>query len=403
MSADFQTLTFSRSLPASLPAAYFALTTPTGLRNWLCDECQADPQIGGRIFLWWKSGYYASGVFTELERDRRVSFSWFGREEPGPTEVRISLESAPQGVQLTLEHLGVGAGDPWQETVGELERGWKIALDNLVSILETGYDLRLGRRPTLGIVSAKLDPLRAHRLGLPDSPGVLVEGVLPGLGGEQAGLRPGDLIVRLGDHKIEKPADLKATLSMHLAGDDVVLSAYRGLRELKFSIRLAGRPQPPIPATLEALVDLVADQQDEFYQRLVSMLAPVDEASAVHSPEKGRWSVREVVAHLVATERENHGWIAALAGDLVPVFAGDTGVWVQALVVTRPTMAALLDSLRDAQELTRAMLNSLPEEFLHERKAGYVELCSGIHQARFHADLHLQQIEALIAKSSLEG
>jgi uncharacterized protein YndB with AHSA1/START domain len=403
MTTENQILTFVRSLSASLPAAYFALTTVPGLRHWLCDDCQADPQVGGRLYLWWESGYYASGVFTEIVPESRVAFSWFGREEPGPTEVRISLEGTPQGARLTLEHLGPGGGELWQETVGELTRGWEIAMDNLVSVLDTGRDLRLSRRPTLGIVAGKLEPARAGRLGLPASPGVLVEGLVPGLGAEEAGLQPGDLLIRLGDHPVRGPADLKDALSMALAGDQVPVVLKRGRHETSLTVRLAGRPQPETPPTTEALARLVGGQYRVLNERLGSLLSPIDEHIANRSAGAGAWTIREVLAHLVASERENHSLIAALASDQDPVFASNTAVWVQALVATMPTVAELLESLYDAQDQTLVMIKGLPEAFLQDRKAGFVDLCTELQHAQYHHILHVQQIEALISAAGPGG
>ena len=55
------TLHFTRTVQADA-AAVFLSTTPSALRDWLCDAAKVDPRQGGPIYLWWNDGYYTGGV-----------------------------------------------------------------------------------------------------------------------------------------------------------------------------------------------------------------------------------------------------------------------------------------------------------------------------------------------------
>ncbi len=66
------------------PAAetYLAFTNATMLRRWMCDIATVSPRLGGRLYLAWNSGFYASCEYTHLEANQVVGFSWYGRNEP---------------------------------------------------------------------------------------------------------------------------------------------------------------------------------------------------------------------------------------------------------------------------------------------------------------------------------
>ena len=62
----------------------------------------------------------------------------YGRNNPGPTQVVISLEEGGEGTRVIVTHSGIGSGEEWAETVKQFKRGWEVGLENLQSVLETG-------------------------------------------------------------------------------------------------------------------------------------------------------------------------------------------------------------------------------------------------------------------------
>ena len=85
------THTLEQRIEAAPSAVFRAFTNATALREWLCDAAMVVPRKGGRLHLWWTSGYHATGDFTKVVPDERVSFTWHGKGEPAPTRVRVAL------------------------------------------------------------------------------------------------------------------------------------------------------------------------------------------------------------------------------------------------------------------------------------------------------------------------
>ncbi len=95
---------FKRTIQAPASDVYAAFTHATALTEWLCDVAEADASEGGRLYLWWNTGYYASGEYTRLAPGEHVAFSWHGRNEPGITRVKIRPQTPGRWRQHCKAH-----------------------------------------------------------------------------------------------------------------------------------------------------------------------------------------------------------------------------------------------------------------------------------------------------------
>ena len=252
-----QQIILERTVAVAPNEVYRAFTNKIALQDWLCNTAEVEPRVGGRIYLWWDKGYHSSGTYTDLERGKTVSFTWRGPADPEATEVHVSFQ--PQGesaTRVTLTHSGLGPGEEWSEAAFQDKRGWESALENLQSVLETGTDLRIARRPMFGMSSGNnLDDALTAKLGVPVSEGLWLGGLVDGLGAQKAGLQKDDVVVSLGDRPVVNFATFATALQSHRAGDKVDIGFYRGSERRTVTMQLSERPAPNIPATHDALVE----------------------------------------------------------------------------------------------------------------------------------------------------
>ena len=80
-------------------------------------------------------------------------------------------------------------------------------------------------------------------LQLPERDGALVQRVIPESPAEKAGLRRGDLVVRIAEQSVNTPAALLQQVEKAPVGQPLPLTVVRGQKELELSIRPAALPQ----------------------------------------------------------------------------------------------------------------------------------------------------------------
>ena len=96
------------------------------------------------------------------------------------------------------------------------------------------------QRGTFGVTAQDLTPDLARALGMSaQTRGAVVTEVKSGSAAAQAGLRPGDLILRLNDVTISSATDLTTELALLRVGDRVVLEAMREGRSRRLSAQIA--------------------------------------------------------------------------------------------------------------------------------------------------------------------
>jgi 2-alkenal reductase len=130
--------------------------------------------------------------------------------------------------------------------------GFAIPIDIARPIMEqalAGEDLA---RPYMGVVYRSIDLQFADANDLPVDAGALVQrggggsgtspAVVPGSPADEAGIREGDIIVKINDQAIDGDHPLDATLSEYAPGDTVKIELLRDGQSMTVDLRLGTRP-----------------------------------------------------------------------------------------------------------------------------------------------------------------
>ncbi|HEY5256154.1 MAG TPA: trypsin-like peptidase domain-containing protein [Acidobacteriaceae bacterium] len=131
--------------------------------------------------------------------------------------------------------------------------GFAIPIDEAKAALNDYARYGKVLRPTLGIRGLPIGPDIAGQLGLPATPGVLVERTIPGgpadrvgiLGGKQQaylGNTPiyigGDMIVAIDGDRVTNDQDIAEIMDGHQAGQTVTVTIYRGQKRMDVKVVL---------------------------------------------------------------------------------------------------------------------------------------------------------------------
>ena len=399
MSSRIVKITLEVKAPAR--QVYEAFTNATLMRGWFSDVASVDAQYGKRLYLYWNSGYDVCGEYTSLEKDKSICFTWKGRGEPGTSQVKISLKPRRNKTILTLTHRVPSASQKWQKALAGFKEEWPNVLGNLVSVLETGQDLRITRRPMLGIFFGDFNPAIAEKLCVPVQEGIRLEGIVDGMGAQTAGLQKDDVIVCIDEKIIATYLDLGNVIQPHHAGDKIAVTYYRGSEKRSTTMILSPRVLPEIHTRAGDLVEALRRLYAEIDSELVKCFGGATEEQASHSPAPGEWSAKEVLAHLIHGERDTHGWINDMVSYQERVSDGYADNYpgrIKATVGVYQTYQELLKELSRNEAETVAMLAALPEDFL-ARKGSFWRLSYVLINSPQHAQAHYSQIRSAIAST----
>jgi S1-C subfamily serine protease len=108
-------------------------------------------------------------------------------------------------------------------------------------LIESGHVTNTGRA-VLGIDATSVDPVLAQQNSLPVDRGVLIANITAGGPADKAGLKNGDVIVKIDNTKIDDTPSLADVLLSKKPGDTVSVQYYRGGQQSSASVTLGERP-----------------------------------------------------------------------------------------------------------------------------------------------------------------
>ena len=396
------TVTSEQFVKATPAQVYFAFTRAIALTEWLCDFATVAPRPGGRMYLWWHGDFYSAGEYLSLEENKSVVFKWFGRGEPAPSEVNVTLKEKDGGTLVTLSHL-VPDGKNWEQRAKGFQQEWSGTLVNLAQVLETGLDKRTFDRPMLGINISDFNAEIARAMGVPVKDGIRLDFLPEEMGAFKAGLRKDDVLIELGSKPITNDyGSLVVALQGKQGGDRVEAVFYRGPQKKTVTMELTRRPVPQIPWEAAGLAKAVRSKYDEGLAALEKAFAGVSKAAADLESAPGEWSAKQVLAHLIQTERywlENLDDVIGGYPRVSDEWAGNSTVHTRATAAAYKTVCGLLDEMKRLSDEMTAYAASLPPEFV-ARKASYFQVANMLLEGSLpHILSHIDQIQSAIASA----
>ena len=374
---------------ASPAEAFRFFRHETALRDWLCDRAYLNARINGEFYFLFQNGYTIQGKLMDYIPDRRLEFSWLKLPESRQSTVEVTLSETATGTEVAIAH-----HNP-DETA---RQKWPDWLENFQSVLEEGIDLRIARRPRLGIMIDEFNPEIAKRIGVPVQQGLRLGGTVEGTGARAAGLLKDDVIVSLDGHLVSDYDSLSLPLQSLHAGDQPEIVFYRGPVQHTVPLALSSFPIFKSPPAAE-MARQYRKNAGEILAAWAAQLSGVSEDQAAKQPAENEWSAREILAHFTLCERDYQGWVADMVND-TPVedwlqMRPNVTTRIQSLVKRLGSLPALLQELAAAQEETADFLEHLPDSFVNQRKHLYRRAAQWALETvpSHYYDEHKEQIE----------
>lgn len=391
--------TLTSTIKASPRAAYRAFTTNGGLLDWFCNSADVYANIGRRFFTTTNEGYRIAGEYAELEEFQQIAIK---TTLPELATITIHLQADNGTTTLTLEYTSKdGSG------LETHKKHWRAALKNLKSVLETGLDKRVFDQPMLGvIIGGTIDDNNQARYGLPFNYGIIITELVRGLGAEKVGIQPDDVLVKMGETDLVDFPALQRAIAGFIAGDVIDVEWYRGGEKHAAQMTLAGRPKPKMPESPKALAEEVRGIYQRIQGEMAELFDGVSEEEADYRPAEGEWSAKEVVAHILATEKAAQLWtINTTKGRTFFNWATNDHLLVESFAISYgQTIESLLEEMRKTEAQTLYILENLPADSL-DFKGSFMNIYQNFGPVGLplHTRMHFKQIQdtLTIAKDAL--
>ncbi|MFZ0284003.1 MAG: DinB family protein [Terriglobales bacterium] len=142
------------------------------------------------------------------------------------------------------------------------------------------------------------------------------------------------------------------------------------------------------------------DVQQETAKKLAKLVKPLSKKQLSTRPEPGKWSIAEILAHLVDAEIAGSWRMRLIIGnDGVPVQAFDQDVWAKTFDYGRREPKDSLETFRVLRENNLRMLKALPKNLwenhgMHQER-GRETIAHIVRMFAGHDLNHLAQVERI--------
>ena len=179
-----------------------------------------------------------SGIISALARS---GLGIIGYEDYIQTDASINPgNSGGALVNLAGELVGINTAI-FSRSGGNIGIGFAIPVNMARRVTEQLVEYGEVRRGLLGAQLQDLDPDLAEAFGLDENQGAVLVNVLPGSPAEKAGLKAGDVVVKLNGETVSSAADLRNQVGLMRIGEKARVEVIRDGRRRRFVAEVAAR------------------------------------------------------------------------------------------------------------------------------------------------------------------
>jgi len=165
--------------------------------------------------------------------------------------------------------------------------GFAVPINLAKKVLNDIKEFGAVKRGLIGVQFDELDDEKAETYKVNKNVGLYVTGVLPNSGGEQAGLKAGDIISKVEGTTILESSDLQERVGRLQPGDKIRLTVLRDGAEKNLTVTLKAEEKLPVRTALNR-------SSTELYNKLGASFTPLSQAQKAKMRVNGGVLVTQV-------------------------------------------------------------------------------------------------------------
>lgn len=227
-----------------------------------------------------------AGIVSAKARNINILREQFAVESFIQTDAAINPGNSG-GALVDLEGRLIGINTAIASPTGSYSGyGFAIPSNIVRKVVEDLVEFGTVQRGFIGAVIRNVDNQLAREKDLSVIRGVYVDSLVSGGAAEQAGIKPGDVIVSIGSTEVNSNSELLEMIARHRPGDKLPISVNRGGKTKTFQVTLNNR---------EGTTDRVREEGVALRERLGAELASVSRERAQKLGIDGGVEVRKLL------------------------------------------------------------------------------------------------------------
>lgn len=210
-------------------------------------------------------------------KDQDVILSFEGQKVEDSDQLRELIAEHKPGDEVEVRIIREGDEKTLQLELGKSGdmEDFDISIPELGDMQSFSFSVPSFNRPRMGVQISDLTEQLGEFFGVKGGKGALITEVMEDSPAEKAGLKAGDVIVRIGDDKIKSTSDVYATLEGKEKGEEVNVEAIRdkGTHSLTVTVELEGPTKmhadtwnfeaPKMRQSIKPQIKVFTDQREE--------------------------------------------------------------------------------------------------------------------------------------------
>jgi serine protease Do len=182
-----------------------------------------------------------AGIVSALGRNVNVSGDTYAINNFIQTDAAINPGNSG-GALVDINGMVIGINAAIQTTNGYYQGyGFAIPINIVKSVASELIKSGKIERGYIGVSIKDVDTKEAKGLGLDKAKGVLVQNVIKGGAGEEAGVKTGDVILSVDGKEVNAANQLQTIIGSHKPGESVTLSIFRDGKTISLPVKLKPR------------------------------------------------------------------------------------------------------------------------------------------------------------------
>lgn len=267
-----------------------------------------------------------SGIVSALGRQIRIvgGGSPYGIENFIQTDAAVNPgNSGGALVNVYGEVIGINTAIA---TTNQRYQGYSFAIPINLAKKVAGDIIKYGKvkRGYIGISIETVDSRIAKAVGFDKPKGVFVRDVNPGSGGEEAGIKSGDIILTVDGRDVNTANELQTLVGSRSPGDQVALEVFRDGKTLKRKVTLKPRDDEEETLAARNLRDEEETERDRATDKVTIESLGITVKDLDESMKK-EYDVRDGVL-VVNVDRNSEAFARGIAANDVIVEVGDVAI-----------------------------------------------------------------------------